>query len=333
MARIKNITIKDVAAHAGVSVGTVSRVLAKNQTVKKALFDRVNASIVELGFKPNLAARAMRAKHVNVVGLIVPDITNPFFAQLANELERFSSDHNHALILASSRNQWQHEALQLQAILEHKPKAVLIVPSDENRSIDVPDDTLVLALDRNVDGIGSICTDQMASAALALDHLIELGHRKILYIAGPENTATARQRKDGFCARVNELKDQGVDIDLRVTGGAFSFESGDQIAREVLSQPNPPTAIATASDQQAIGVIRAARDIGVVVPQQLSVIGFDDIALADIVVPRLTTIRQPVADIAKCAIDRLFDDTPADSDALFMGELIVRRTTAVVSKA
>ena len=319
----RNVTIKDVAARAGVSVGTVSRVLAKNSTVKQPLLTSVNAAIAELGFRPNLAARALRANHVNVIGLLVPDITNPFFAQLANELERAASEKGHSLILSSSRNDPAHETQQLAALLEHKPKAVLIVPAGDNHDFSTETDTPVLALDRLIPGLGSVCTNQINSAALALDHLKELGHRKILYIAGPENTTITKDRRDGFCSKIDDT------LDVEIINGSFDFESGDCIARDVLSRPERPTAVAAASDQQAIGFMRAARDMGIQVPSELSVVGFDDITLASLVVPRLTTIRQPVSDIAQAAIDRLFSDTPITEHTRFMGELVARQSSAV----
>jgi LacI family transcriptional regulator len=326
----QKITIKDVALRAGVSVGTVSRVLGKNETVKRNILERVQQAIAELEYRPNLAARALRANQVNVIGLIVPDITNPFFAQLANELERRASDKGHALILSSSHNDAAHEARQLAAILEHKPRAVLLVPADDKQNFPLPKRSMLLALDRRMTGTPSVTTDQGASAALAVEHLVSLGHQRIAYIGGPTQTVNAREREAGFLDCIAQLQGRGVSVSAEVFRGKFDFASGEQIAREILSRPEPAraTAIAAASDQQAIGAVRAARDIGLSVPQDISIIGFDDIVLAHLIVPRLTTIRQPVMEMAEEAMARIFGSTDFENDQRFMGELVVRGSTA-----
>jgi LacI family transcriptional regulator len=333
MVEKQKITIKDVATRAGVSVGTVSRVLAQNSTVKPNILERVQKAISELSYRPNLAAQALRANRVNVIGLIIPDITNPFFAQLANELERLASDKGHALILSSSHNDPAHEARQLAAILEHKPRAVLLIPAADEQCFTPPTSSMLLALDRRMNGTPSITTNQQASAALAVDHLVSLGHRRIAYIAGPTQTVTAREREDGFLAHVARLNEAGSAISAEVFRGKFDFESGERIAREVLARPigERATAIAAASDQQAIGAVRAARDMGLGVPQDVSIIGFDDIVLAHLIVPRLTTVRQPVTEMAEDAMHQIFDAGKGE-DKRFMGELVLRDSTAAPRK-
>jgi len=323
----KAVTIKDVAAKAGVSVGTVSRVLAKNSTVKAPLALRVRSAIDELGYKPNFAARALRVRHVNVIGLLVPDITNPFFAQLADKIEGLATQHEHAVIISSSRNDPRYEAQQFSALLEHRPKAILLVPASDERLFDLPEATPVYALDRGAPGLATFGTNQSDSAALALQHLVELGHRDLAYIAGPDTTITGRQRKQGVLARAEALMNSGCALNLKVHEGSFDFQAGETIAREILTKPIRPSGILAANDQIAIGVVRAARDMGVDVPTELSVVGFDDIDLATLVVPRLTTIRQPVDDIASAAVAQVFSGEETRSDHLVMGELVRRQST------
>ena len=326
----KAVTIKEVAARANVSVGTVSRVLAKNSSVKVPLVERVNQVITELGYKPNFAARALRVRHVNVIGLLIPDITNPFFAQLADKIEELATGRGFALIVSSSRNDPHCEAKQFGALLEHQPKAIFLIPASDERLFDLPKATPVFALDRCSPGLNTFGTNQSDSAALALQHLVDLGHRNMVYISGPETTITGRQRKNGILAHAKTLFDQGMDITLDIKAGAFDFHSGEMIAREILSKPVRPTAILAANDQIAIGVIRTARDMRIDVPSELSVIGFDDIDLAALVVPRLTTIRQPVDDIASAAVAQIFSDKKVDIDHLLMGELIERQSTQAI---
>ena len=332
MTKTSKVTIKEVAKDAGVSVGTVSRVLAKTAEVKQPLRERVNRSIIKLKYKPNLAARALRANHVNVIGLMVPDITNPYFAQVANLLESEASKKGYALILASSHGDVNHEARQFSALLDHSPKGIVLIPTSDTIKMELPKNIRISILDRPLAEMNAIALDQGKSSALAADHLVELGHRKIAYIAGPHDIQTSIEREAGFSNRIAELQSKNDSIELTIFRGQFDYTSGEAIARDILSlvQSKRPTAIAAASDQQAIGAIRAATDMGVSVPNEVSVIGFDDIVLAELLVPRLTTIRQPVYDMVIEALDQILGRDDSICNQRYMGELIVRSTTAAV---
>ncbi|WP_373237059.1 LacI family DNA-binding transcriptional regulator [Cohaesibacter celericrescens] len=329
--RIKTVTIKDVAKHANVSVGTVSRVLAKNATVKQPLLIRVNKSIELLGYKPNLAARALRANKDDVLGLVLPDITNPFFAQVAKEIELEAARHGLAVILASSFDDHEKEARQVRAILDRSPTGIIVIPSTDSLSFELPETIPIITIDRPVSNVHEgVFADQELGAALAADHVFELGHRNIVYIAGPKDTIVSEQRKQGFSARIKELCKGDPAFKLSVHHGLFDYEAGEKVARLVLenNSGSRPTAIVAASDQQAIGALREARDIGVIVPTELSIVGFDDIALANIVVPRLTTIRQPIEALAKTAVKRIIDPNSNEADLDLTCNLIVRTSTA-----
>ena len=332
MTKTSKVTIKEVAKDAGVSVGTVSRVLAETAEVKQPLRERVNRSIIKLKYKPNLAARALRANHVNVIGLMVPDITNPYFAQVANLLESEASKKGYALILASSHGDVNHEARQFSALLDHSPKGIVLIPTSDTIKMELPKNIRISILDRPLAEMNAIALDQGKSSALAADHLVELGHRKIAYIAGPHDIQTSIERESGFSNRIAELQSKNDSIELTIFRGQFDYTSGEAIARDILSlvQSQRPTAIAAASDQQAIGAIRAAKDMGVLVPNDVSVIGFDDIVLAELLVPRLTTIRQPVYDMVIEALDQILGRDDSICNKRYMGELIVRSTTASV---
>jgi len=329
MAKTSKVTIKEVAKDAGVSVGTVSRVLAKTAEVKQPLRERVNRSIIKLQYKPNLVARALRANHLNVIGLMVPDITNPYFAQVANLLESEASKRGYALILASSHGDVNHEAQQFSALLDHSPKGIVLIPTSDAIKIKFPQNVRISIMDRPLPEMNAIALDQRKSSALAADHLVELGHRKISYIAGPHDIQTSIEREAGFFNRIAELQSQNDHIELKIFRGQFDYASGEAITRKILSleRSERPTAIAAASDQQAIGAIRAATDMGVSVPGEVSVIGFDDIVLANLLVPRLTTIRQPVYDMVIEALGQILGKDDSMRNRRYMGELIVRHTT------
>ncbi|MHA7773523.1 LacI family DNA-binding transcriptional regulator [Roseibium sp. M-1] len=323
-------TIKDVARKAGVSVGTVSRVLSKNETVKQPLKERVLAAMAELHYKPNLAARALRTNSIDVIGLVVPDITNPFFAQLAKNIEMEAGKRGHSVMLANSHDDEEAEKTQIAALLDRAVCGVIVVAtsdSTQRHKTDVP----IVSLDRRFGPYPLVATDHGDGSAKIADHLVGLGHRRIAYIGGPQSMEVARQRRDGFVSRIEALSTPADPIALTVHEGQFDYDSGEEIGRTLLNAAldTRPTAIAAASDQQAIGVLRCARDLKIAVPADLSVTGFDDITLASLVVPRLTTLRQPIEQLAGSAVERIFAGDVA-SDESIAGEVVVRESTAAV---
>ncbi len=323
-------TVKDVAKRAGVSVGTVSRVLSKNTTVKQPLKERVLSAMNELDYKPNLVARALRTNRIDVIGLVVPDITNPFFAQLAKCIETEAALRDHSVMLANSHDDEQTERKQISALLDRAPRGIIVVAAADSGTLGYETNVPIVSLDRRYDGYPLVSTDHSHGSAAIADHLHQLGHRRIAYIAGPQNTEVGRLRKDSFVTRMTQLNIKEDPVELQIFEGQFDYGAGEDIGRTILAGPDHkrPSAIAAASDQLAIGVLRAARDLKIDVPVDLSVTGFDDISLASLVVPRLTTIRQPFNKLARTALLRIFaPDSTADEIEL-EGELIVRGSTA-----
>lgn len=323
-------TIKDVAREARVSVGTVSKVLSNDTTVKKALRERVLQTVKTLNYKPNLAARALRTNKANILGIIVPDITNPFFAQLAKSIEAEAAKSSHTVMLANSDEDPEIEARQVQALLDQSPRGLIIVGSLHQMTQDIPTNVPIVSVDRRYGACQLISTNHETGAARVADHLFALGHRRIAYISGPHSTEVGRLRKSGFCDRIAELATADDPVDLTLHEAHFDYLSGESIAYELLGKDAQarPTALAAASDQQAIGALRAARDLGIDVPTEISITGFDDIALADLVVPRLTTVAQPTAEIACCAVQSLLSGSGASAkDQLIEARLQVRGST------
>lgn len=327
-------TIKEVAARAGVSIGTVSRVLANEPAVKPHLKEKVEAAVADLGYRPNFAARALRTNQIDVVGFIVPDITNPFFAQLAKCIEAEVYKREHTVMLASSYNDPVIELKHIKAFLDRSVRGIVIVAASDNADFALKIDVPVVSLDRRFAKFPLVSTNHINGSALVAEHLLNLGHRRIAYIAGPQNTEVGRARQEGFVQRLHQLNAGENPVQLSVFPGQFDYGSGEEIAQEILnvSAAQRPTAIAAASDQQAIGALRAARDLKLDVPSQLSVSGFDDIMLAELVVPRLTTIRQPTSLLAQRAIDAIFSHSNTDINGTIDGELISRGSTGAVPK-
>lgn len=324
-------TVKDVARQAGVSVGTVSKVLSKDPTVKVALRDRVTQAVADLGYKPNLAARALRTSKMDMVGLVVPDISNPFFAQLAKQIEAEAAKHGHVVMLANSDDDPAAEARQVQTLLDQSPRGLIVVGCASEGVPPIKTDIPVVSVDRRYGAHDLIATHNRAASALVADHLFDLGHRRVAYISGPQTTEVGRLRQAGFCDRFNVLTAGLQGVDLHLVEGQFDYASGETLARNLLGAASAirPTAIAAASDQQAIGALRAARDLGIQVPTMLSIAGFDDIDLARLVVPRLTSVCQRLDQIALLAVHAVLglNGVPL-ADQFVSADLVVRGSTA-----
>ena len=329
------ITIKDVASAARVSVGTVSKVLSKNPTVKPALRDRVMSAVKDLGYKPNLAARALRTNRLNMLGLVVPDISNPFFAQLAKDIEAEAAKQAHTVMLANSDDDPGVEARQIEGLLAQMPKGLIVVGSVDQSTAPIQTDVPIVCVDRRYAGYKLISADHKAGSALVAKHLFELGHRRVAYISGPQSTEVGRLRKLGFCEHLQQLNTSEEPVELQIVEGYFDYSSGEEVARKLLAKEadTRPTAIAAASDQQAIGALHVARDLGVEVPSELSIVGFDDITLANLVVPRLTSVAQNTGEIARLAVQDLLSELPLSTDdQLVETHLCARGSTGVVEK-
>lgn len=322
-------TVRDVAKKAGVSVGTVSRVISNNAAVKQPLKERVLNAVAELGYKPNLAARALRTNRIDVIGLVVPDITNPFFAQLAKSIETEAAKRGHSVMLANSHDNAETERQQISTLLDRAPRGIIIVAANDSGKLGFETTIPIVSLDRRFENYPLITTDHSDGAAQIANHLYELGHREIAYIAGPQNTEVGRTRKSGFVSQIEKLHSSSSRINLKIYEGQFDYNSGEVIARKILTEESSPrpTAIATASDQLAIGVLRAARDLNFNVPKDVAVTGFDDIALASLITPRLTTIRQPTEILATTALKYIFNDEVKPLQLNINGKMIVRGST------
>ncbi|WEZ85693.1 LacI family DNA-binding transcriptional regulator (plasmid) [Rhizobium sp. 32-5/1] len=326
------ITIKDVAQHAGVSVGTVSRVLAKNSTVNDAIRLKVEGVIEQLGYRPSSLGRNLRLNRTYLIGLLIPDITNPFFAELAKQVEMLASAEGYSVLLANTHDDPKAEQMQVEAMLSRLPFGLILVPVSDSAVNTIVAGTRTVTVDRPLQGHALVSVDNARGGYMAADHLLSLGHRNLGYISGPSSTEVSRARRSGFISGITEFRRQhsGMVVESRIVEGNFDYLSGETLGRTLLqSAPGTrPTAIATASDQQAIGLMRAAADLGIRVPEDLSIIGFDDIPLASLVFPRLTTIRQPIAEIARITLEAVLGRLSPQKEWMLEPVLIRRSSSA-----
>jgi DNA-binding LacI/PurR family transcriptional regulator len=326
------VTMKDVAAAAGVSQSTVSRIL-NDVPVAISVSDRTRERVLELarelGYRPHPFARALRGAPSMLLGAIVRDITDVFFASAIEALSIEARARGYSLVLGTARAE-ADEALALTAVLEARHCDAIVLLGDLRDEPRLVDDLRraripVVALWHGSDAapFASVSVDNRAGIRAALDHLYELGHRRVAF-CGNDTLLDVHERRVAFEMRAAEL---GLPVGPELVRHTDNTLAGGEAAfAELLAVPDPPTAVLAATDVIAIGVIHAAYERGVRVPADLSVVGFDDVPLAAAIVPGLTTVQMPVAAMVGAAVERVTDGAAAGDDppAPFRPSLVVR---------
>ena len=331
------VSIKDVARHAGVSVGTVSNVLNKPDEVSAESIARVQGAIDELGYVRNDAARRLRAGVSSTVGFVVLDGQNPFFNQVVRGAEDEASRHGIAVLVGNTDEDPAREGMYLDLFEEQSVRGVLIAPyGDITRRLTrlrergIP---AVLVDRMNVEGtFSSVATDSVVGGRMAAEHLIETGRRRIAFVGGPFDMRQVRDRLDGARWAV-EASDVGAEIEVIATR-ALTVEEGVAAGRRLLERPagQRPDALFAANDLVALGLLQAlVVDGSVLVPDQIALIGFDDIAFAAAAAVPISSVRQPSRAIGQTALRILLeesgDDTLIPRQTVFRPELVVRAST------
>jgi LacI family transcriptional regulator len=305
----KAITIRDVARTAGVSVSTVSRVLNDKDDVAPETYEKVRDVIREMGYTSSLAARSMRSRRTNVIGLIMPDVGDPFSVQVMRGVNRAITEMGYDLILyTSSSHRWpttaereQHYVSLLNGSIVDG--TIIVTPAATSFSTSAP----VVAIDPNTisPDCSSVISTNHAGALAAVEHLISQGHRRIGFISGRPDLQSAQRRLDGY---QDALRAAGLPVEQELSVmGDYTRETGFRCARELLSLPEPPTAVFAANDQSAFGVIEAAEEMGLRIPDDLSVVGFDNVPEAAYSNPALTTVDQFIESMGHIATEMLVD--------------------------
>lgn len=326
-------TLRDVAARAGVSVGTVSRVINGEPNVAPALRERVEAAVRELDYQRNMLGRNLRTQRTGTIGVVVPDITAIFFAELVKEIEQIATQAGYSVLIGNSANSRKIEEFYLSKLVENGIDGMILSSSTDPEQLSIRPDAALVAVDRELPGFDLVASDHAAGARAVVQRLADLGHRRIACISGPQLMPVFEQRLAGYRnVAVPLLEADGIDPDSYVRVESLDEMRGIESATSLLDTERRPTAIFAATDQQAIGVLRACADLGLRVPDDISVAGFDDIALAQLVSPRLTTIRQPIAEIGRLAVEQLLKRMTSPSTPqqrrLLPVELCERESTA-----
>jgi len=305
----------DVANHAGVSIKTVSRVLNNEPHVQDSLRETVYASVKKLGYIPSASARSLRSNRTYTFHLISPVIIGNYVNTVQSGALSASHKHGYNLLVTllepevltapKALRKWCAELIE-----KKKPDGVILLPpmSDSpalNKIFNTADIPIARIGPNKIDDLNNvdIIIDDRASAKEATQQLITLGHKRIGFVRGLEDQGATQERYNGYC---DALSDAGISIDPTIVKpGLFSFESGMNAGLELLSMKNRPTAIFAANDDMAAGVIVAAYRTGIKVPDEISVMGFDDSELAERIWPTLSTVRQPLESFGQSAVEYL----------------------------
>jgi len=332
-------SIHEVAKRAKVSIATVSRTLHNNPRVNPDTAARVWQAIHDLKYYPNTHARSLASGRSHLVGLIVSDITNPFFPELVRGFEELASARGYDTIIASTNYQPARIATAVRRMIERKVDGVGIMTSemdqnlvDEMANRDVP--MVFLDVASPARRISNLRIDYVGGVNLAVRHLLELGHRRIGFLGGPSELKSARTRHDAF---LECLQNFGIIEDERlIEVGNHRIDGGLTAMQRLLKLDPPPTAVLASNDLTAIGALRGIRDAGLSSPEDISVVGFDDIELAEFTEPPLTTVRLSRTEIAEKALDCLLLNMDfgreGGSEVVIGTRLIVRNSTAALRK-
>lgn len=288
--------IKDVARKAGVSISTVSRVINESKIVKPETHEKVMQAIEELGYKPNAIARSLKIKNTKTIGILIPDISNQFYPEVVRGIEDIANMYEYNIFLCNTDLDKEKEIQYFDVMAEKQVDGVVYIGHDVSdelykkfKTYGIP----IILIGTDYEGIPSVTIDNIRASKAIVRYLIKKEHVRIGMITGKHyDPITYGARLEGYKKALDEA---GIPFqeELVIEGG-YRFKSGYEGARKLMDMENPPTAIFVANDEMAIGAMRAALERGVMIPDELAIVGFDNIDMAGKVYPALTTVAQPM---------------------------------------
>ena len=338
-------TIKDVARIAGVSIATVSAVLNANVPVSEKRTKRVWDAVEKTGYSPHGVARSLRLGHSQSIGLVVGDISNPFFTSLIKAIETCASAAGYLVVVTNTDDDPKKEIELLRLLREQRVAGLLLAPaghgkdylSSLSKAVDVP----VVLVDRHLPDspFDSVVVDNVTAARMATDYLVRLNHRRIAIVSGIRHLWTTEQRLQGFR---DGLKAGGLPISAELEVAADSqIETAYEVVQRLLAIPKPPTAIFAANNLMTIGAIEAIMDMGFQCPEQISLAGIDDFPWISAIRPRLTTVAQPIVELGERAAGLLIErieqkrkgeNKPRPNMVALQPKLIIRDSCAAITR-
>jgi LacI family transcriptional regulator len=330
------ITLKELSQLAGAHPSTVARVLQNDP--RQRVSDELRARIVKLAreyeYRPNSVARSLRTKRSAVLGALIPDIANPFFGSILRGMEDAADESDYSIIIANTDDLPEREASGLAMLRDRQVDGLLLATA---RRVDpaierlAAERTPFVLVNRHTDPmtVNSVVPDDYRGATAAVEHLFSLGHRRIAHIAGSDEVSTGYLRRQAYCDTLRRL---GAPVDPRlIVEGSFRESGGYEGMRALLALDEPPTAVFAANDLAALGAIHAIAEAGRHVPDDISVVGFNDLFHATYITPRLTTMRVPDRQMGASAVKRLLamtlDNLCPEEPLLLSPALVVRESS------
>lgn len=330
-------TIKDVARAAGVSISTASVALSGKGSVSEKTRARVIEVAHKLKYRPNAVARSLVTRRTRSVGLILSDITDPYFHEIAKGVQRTLSTAGYTVVLADTDRSSANESRSIQTLLDHQVDGLILAGSGRRKDEDhlrrlKEEKMAVVTVGRYTTDFPHVCVDNAAAAYVIADHLCCRGYRRIAFIGGPDGLLVTEDRFAGFC---RALSDYGLEFDpMLVRSADFTPAGGYKAAMALLktgrSNTSPVEAVIAANDQMAIGVMKAAKDFGILIPRQMAVAGIGDIPTALYLDPSLSTVTLPLQEMGRAAAGRLMkaiDREDGDHEILLDIHLRIRNST------
>lgn len=330
-------TIYEVAERADVSLSTVSRVLNGKRTVNETLKARVEKAMRELDYRPSSVARSLASNRSDSVGLLVSELNTPFFGEMMKAVESTLRVANKHVIITVGHNDLDQENDSVEFLISRNCDALILhveALTDESLALINKNKIPVALVNRFVPGMeeACICLNNELGGYLSTKHLIDLGHKRIAYIAGPDRKADANERLAGH---KRALKEAGIAFDIKLFyQGDFTEVGGSQGLSHFIQQGVDFSALVCANDWMASGAMTCARDLNIRMPEDLSIVGFDNVLFAHHVHPKLTTVNNPIDDMgamaAKSILNRVYKQN-VDINNVFDPELVVRNSTQAIS--
>lgn len=327
-------TLQDVAETAGVSKTTVSRYLNKSIELPATTVARIDAAIARHDYRPNVLARRLSTGKTNAIGLVVPEIREPFFAELASAVEDEADRHGYTIFISSTRSDRQREIASLERLQDHHVDGLIMMtntPDDGTLARLIGQRKNVVLLDEDIPGVKvpRVFVENSEGAAQATRYLIDAGHRRIGYLGGPLQLFSSEERHAGFLAA---MADAGIAVEPElVHRGSFAPDFAGEATDAMLRAQNPPTAIFASSDYLAIGALLSLKRHGIALPRDMSFISFDDTPLGAMLTPALTAMRQPLEALGRHgfqALHALINRKPAPKLTRLPVELVERDSVA-----
>ncbi|MBW5445791.1 substrate-binding domain-containing protein [Cohnella sp. CFH 77786] len=337
---MKNITVYDIAREANVSVSTVSRVLNDTAPVKASTREKVNKIIKKYQFQPNALARSLISKATGTIGIIVPDITNPFFPEVFKGAETEARAKGYTFFLCDTEGDYERESEYLSILKEKRVDGIVFLggrinlarcsPKLAEEVTELSKQIPVVLVNGNLpkSSMYRVMTDEAAGAELATRHLIEMGHRDIAFLGGYDAMSTTSQKVKAY-KRI--MKEAGLPVRPEwIIHDGLSIESGKAMMGQLIGMKERPSAVLCVNDFTAVGAVKEAIERGLRIPEDISVVGYDDTHLSTAIIPELTTVTQHTYELGKQAVQilhQLINREETRKLTLFQPELVVRQST------